>query len=148
MRSRDPRAISIEYAIGEDLTKASLDKLKIFDSLFLDKGTSEDDELRDPFEEDPVYSGLSCEFYLFRDLYKSGFSQADPKDPLSQTVLFENFIANTQFEQLMDAVSILDQQKQVIRLLRSYPVYRENIGAVPSFDTSFAQTALEQAKAF
>jgi hypothetical protein len=98
VRSRDPRAISIEYAIGEDLTKTSMDKLKIFDSLFLDKGPSEEEDLNDHFEEDPVYSGLSCEFYLFRDLYKSGFSQSDPKDPLSQSILFENFIANTRFE--------------------------------------------------
>ena len=82
VKSRDPRAISIEYAIGEDLTKASMEKLKIFDSLFQDKESNEED-MSDPFDEDSVYSGLSCEFYLFRDLHRSGFSQADPKDPLS-----------------------------------------------------------------
>jgi hypothetical protein len=66
------------------------------------------------FEIKIAYPSLSNPFNIFQSLF-------------DQNQNMQEFIQNVNFQDLIACLEILDQQKNMIRFLKSYPLFRENI---------------------
>ena len=61
-------------------------------------------------------------------------------------IQWEKIIREVNFEDLLDVVSILDQQKPMIRFLKQYPLFREEIIPIKDFDVEVVKNNLISAK--
>jgi len=86
---------------------------------------------------------LSNSYNLFADVFDCSYSSGrNGKAPLDM----EHLIEHANFQDVLQAVSILDKQKSMIRFLKSYPLIRERIEEIQDFDVAKVKECLDRAK--